>query len=70
MPRGSYGKDTGFSGRVERVRIPYGVLTYIALSSNGRTAASDAVNRGSSPCRAAFSEWRNWQTRRIQVPVS
>lgn len=40
------------------------------VSFNGRTAGFEPVNRGSNPRAPAKPEWRKWQPRRFQKPVS
>ena len=34
------------------------IVVIIARSSNGRTADSESVYRGSNPCRAASKNWK------------
>ena len=39
--------------------LQYGRIVFIAGSSNGRTVAFEAINRGSSPCPAVRREAKN-----------
>ena len=54
---------------VLRVDGKFYLETYSSIAQSVEHAAVNRAVVGSSPTRGVMQKWRNWQTRRLQVPV-